>query len=272
MKRVLSWTPLLAGVLLGLVRIVEQALAREADTGLLISGHPAVWLLWGLTLLYVLMELVLLRPFREPVADLSCSPASPALFGVLTAGTLLITAGGLLFFVESATMTPGDPSLPFALAQGIFALPSGALLMRFVLRCRQGNAFPRGGMTLLLPVLWCCLSSIRCLWDYSSDPVLDDYLPELLAILLLTIALLQLSSFCFREGKVRRTRLFLRIGTVFLLLSVFGATGAALLAGTAPSLDTLFLFGSALFLWGCDRLLTLPATTAQEPDQQETAL
>ncbi len=284
MKRLLSSpaVPVLLGLGLGCLRAAERLAAYEPDTGLMTPGHPLVWIFWLLTALYALAALLCHRPFGEKpqLCDLRLqAPGSGTALG-MTLGAFLVLLGSVVMFYQFAAAGQPEAAHYFSLVLGLLGVAAaGGMLWCAAAAGRRVSLLERQ-MSMVLPVFWASGWGIRCLWLYSVDPVPDDYLPDLLAILLLMLGLAYLAGFAFHDGYPRRVRVFLRLGTALILTATVGAflyhwaCGGA--AAALPALaDRLGLLGGGVYLAACDWAIArtpeqgpVPAVPPPEEDEE----
>ena len=122
------------------------------------------------------------------------------------------------------------------------------------------------GMTFLILLVVVAMLVVRLVIAYRTDstnPALEAYSIDILALVFLTLAFYRLSSFAFRAGK---TRLFAFYVCAAVVLSM------AALADGGPDLSTLLLGvgGSAALLGFLLLRLAIPAAGAEPVGQEDT--
>lgn len=222
MRKELILPPLaLAGGLAGfLLRRRELATAFEPDTGLAIWGTPATYGLIALSLGMILLLTLLCRTKADfpDGADQAFAAKGNTLYaaGMVCAALLAAAAGVLILMSLPAALddalgrdlsTPYLTVLPLALFGGL-ALVSGGCLFRLGRNYYRGEGKAARSTVPLMPAYTCCLWLIVAYQVRSGDPVLLDYVWELLAVMAVLLATYFLAGFSFGRGKAGRTLVF----------------------------------------------------------------
>lgn len=228
------------GVGLGL-RKWQLATGFEPGTGLAVPGAPAAaaLLVWSALLVPVLLLLCRKLPPAQPW-DRCLDARGDSLFltTVVTGAFLLLVSAGAEAVNLSATYRTSltaiqertglgwtaafMPPLRILLCVGGFpcALAWGQRLARKSDKARES-----------LVLLELCL--LFCVWlisDYqtrAADPVTQNYLYEILAIVCGLLGLYYISGYSFQTGKPRRTVVFCLLGVYFSLVTLADGHGLA---------------------------------------------
>lgn len=236
------------------LRLLQWRTGFEPDTGLPIPGTPFGILTAVLAAAAMALCLLLGRklPQEQEGAPLFPDGFSTGDAGVLTpavAGVFLMGVSGLadaaagLGIQGLPGMTPLLSSRWEHLILGLLTLTAAACLFPAVSTCRQRPgqepaAF--NGILLLVPVVCLVVRLVLVYRQDSANPVLAAYWVELLALVLVILALYRLSAFAYGAGRTRRFTLY-AVPAILLCL-------AALADGGLSSL--LFNGGAALTLTG----------------------
>lgn len=227
---------LLFGAAGAVVRAMELLLAFDA-TGLAEPWHATTVSLIALAVVTALFCLLTHRAFGEKRRDCTRLMEAPG------AGSLtLMTLGALLIFggsvQELATFaTAEDPRVTggvFPLVLGLLGLVAVGGLIYLLAACSGKKSMKALGIPAMLPVFWACFWAIDSLRRYAVDPVLNDYMPEVLAVVFAALGFSWLAGFAFDEGRPQRT-------LVYMMLSCF----CAMVAFFGPLLHLLLIQGTA---------------------------
>lgn len=204
----------------------------EPDTGLAIPGAPAALAAVGFSLAIALLFLLLSRKEEKRLsweaafaAGRQNTLAVTAL--VLAAMLLLASAGAEIIIPPASSLAAYQGETPFARAAAAALPPLRILLCVGALPCvfLWARAIFRGeGGAESLPALEPCL--IYCVWLISAyqfraaDPVVQDYLYEVLAIVTSLLGVYFVAGHSFNNGKPRLTLLFCLTGVYFSLMTL----------------------------------------------------
>lgn len=249
------------------LRLLQWRVGFEPDTGLPVPGAPfgaATALL--AVLVMVLSGLLSRRLPKEsegtPLFPQGFSTPEAGLLTLAVAGVFLMAVSGLADMAAGLGVQgiPGMAALSAVsrreqLILGVLTAVSAVCLFPAVAACRlrpDGMARPFSGTLLLAPVVCLVIRLVLVYRQDSANPVLAAYWVELLALVLVILALYRLSAFSCGAGRTRR----------FVLYAVPAAAlclGALADGGALSSL--LFNAGAALLLTGflLQRLSNLPA-------------
>lgn len=166
------------------------------------------------------------------------------------AGALMILASGIWELLPAALE---GASLPLALGGGSVLAGLGLLTASSAIRRPDGRI---RGRPLLLPAVALAVRVLEFYLVWSTEPVLERFYPELLALCAFTLAFFHLAEFAFHSGSPRK----------FLWPAVMGtALGCMAQAGPLESLQRLLWGGCTLALLGVLCQLRLnPQTAAEE--------
>lgn len=201
-----SYLPYIAlgcGVLGLLLRVWLFATGID-EKGLILAGHPATWLVWLLSIITVAVLVLGSRRLLEAPKYSFNFPAS--LPGGI--GTFLAAAGILICTVVESLAKPDTFGIVVCLL-GILSVPA----LCFVGYCRCKGSHP----SLLFHVLVSIYLLLRLVWMYrqwSSDPQLQDYVFQLLALACLMLASYNRSAFDANMG-VRRAYVIFNLTSVY---------------------------------------------------------
>lgn len=217
----------------------ELGSAFEADTGLPIPGAPAMWALLGFSALMAVALLLLCRGPHQPFPEgydkaFAAKGNTVYLLAMLLAAIALLGSGflegmGLPAVYEAALGTETNPliaALPAALL-ALLSLASAAAVASLGWSGYRGTAKVKYRMALLMPAYMTCLWLISAYQKRAGDPVRQDYIYEIFAIIAVLLALYFISSFSFEKAKVFRACLFSLLGIYLCLVTLADAHNLA---------------------------------------------
>lgn len=256
-----------AGILGFFLRKWELATAFEPDTNLPRPGMPATLALGLLSIaLFAALIFLCIREKKEEPYDSAFRAEGNTVYAVLSVLSsffLLASAGAEIvtypFTYQSALLSANASERP--LSPLPFLLPILQIVLNLlgfvcVLLIMRNLYGAKGNGHEHLPLLGLC--ALFCIWlisDYqirSTNPTIQDYLYELLAISASLLALYEIATYSFQKGHARRTLIFSLMGTYFSLVTLadshtlaelfrygfvilFLTTHAALLLGEHPA-------------------------------------
>lgn len=195
----------------------ELNTAFEADTGLHIPGAPAsvvlICILVALAVAFALLSLDRRRAAPGGYTGAFGAVGNTVWAVVMTAGALLLLCGAVLDLlglpevyaeaVIDAQVTHTNPffAILARLLLGALALLSFPAVLLTVKRGYRGGDEERYSGALLFPAYTCCVWLIEAYQLRASDPVVLDYIYELLAIMAAMLALYFIAGFSFGKGK-----------------------------------------------------------------------
>ena len=272
------------------LRLLQLHTGFEIATGLPIPGNPAalilLLLLAGMAAAFAACSLRLpgdaapAFPFSTdaqfPLALIALGSLSLLLSGV---ADLLEGVGGINLLslmqgsaaaraVISQSLT-GESVTGFRgtiqILSGLLTLLSAAGLLACAAACRNGAKPFRGGLLMISPVAMV----VRLVAAYRMDsinPVLEDYVVQLLALALLTLGFYHLAAFPFASGDSRRFMFYTCAAVPFCLCALAdgGASGRSPIAKAYLSAPLLYLGGAAVLLGFLLLALDAPARTVRE--------
>lgn len=234
----------------------QLATGFEPETGLAIPGAPAALGLavWSVLLAAAVIALCWGKKEQLPWDQAFAPGRRNSLFltaVLLSAALLLVSAGAEIY----AFLHPSaDPSFSAVYTDSVVARVASMLLPPLRIRlCLGGlpaiflwsqeiyNSGEKGKESLCLLAL-CLLFCVWLISDYqtrAADPVTQDYLYEVFAIVCSLLGLYYITGYSFQTGKPRRALFFCLMGAYFSLVTL----------ADRHSMADLFRFGfSVLFL------------------------
>lgn len=253
-------TAILAGAVGFALRKWQLSAGFERDTGLAVPGAPSalLLLLWSLAVA-VLLALLCWRAAQDPqrLRSLDGAVGNPACLGaILLSAVLLLASAGAEVVAFSV---PGGRSS--ILADTVLTQVASRVLPPLRILLCGGGVLAAGlwGRNLYtggekhresLAILELCfLFSVWLISDYqlrSADPVVMDYVYEILAIVAVLMALYYLAGCSFGEPKPARALFFSLMGPYFCLVTL--ADTHSLADVFRYGFGSLFLLAHALFV------------------------
>lgn len=267
----------LGGVVGFALRKWQLSAGFEPETGLAVPGAPAAGALLAWSVLVALALFALNWKDRDRQSwDLAFSAGQGNAFYVTCAilsGLLLlgsaaaeavvfaVNPGAVIYDGESAVAQAASKALPpLRIVLGLLGLPCAVLWGRTVYTADRD----KGKESLCLLEL-CLLFCVWLISDYqvrAADPVILDYLYEVLAIVCSLLGLYYVAGYSFQTGKPRRTVFFCLMGTYFSLVSL--ADGRSLADLLRHGFAVLFLTAHAVLLIQQPPAEETPADTETE--------
>lgn len=255
----------------------QLATGFEADTGLAIPGAPAAMAVAACSALAVLALLLLCRGEAKTLAWEPAFAAgkqnSLAITALILAAMLLLASGGVeiithsvngeLFYEGTTAFARATSRILAALriVLGIGALPCVFLWARAIFRGEGGKE----NLAALEPCLLYCVWLISTYQTRSADPVVQDYLYEVLAIVASLLGLYFIAGHSFGNGKPRRAVFFCLTGTYFSLVTL--ADGHPLADTFRHLFAVLYLTAHALLILNHPPVEEVPAEAETEADE-----
>lgn len=273
-KRYLPPVLALAGGGVGFaLRKWQLATAFEPETGLALSGMPATWALLGWSALVALLVICFNWKNKERMAwDRAFAGArGNAVFmtAVILGAFLLLASAGAeaVSFSVTYQMDAGNELFGAQVASAVLpplriglCLAGLPCIILWVKHLNQGSEKCKESLALLE------LCFLFCVWlisDYqvrAADPVVQDYMYEVFAIVCGLMGIYFVTSYSFQEGKPRRTLFFCLMGAYFSLVTL----------ADQHSLTDIFRYGFVvLFLIAHAVLLLQEHPPAPEPEAAE---
>ena len=220
----------------------ELATAFE-ETGLVTPGMPSTLALGALSIVAAVLFLalvLLLRPVEGKRTEgatlkgdtLSLSSTVLGAFLLLGSAALGCLELGAQFRQAAALAAQGKGGnpvlavlLPFALT--LLCLGSGVSLLSVGKDAYRGGGVRRFSGTVLLPAYTCCIWLISAYQGRASDPVVQDYLYELLAIICALLAFYYVAGSSFEHPRPGKTMFFSLCAVYFCLVTLADEHSAA---------------------------------------------
>ena len=221
-----------------LLRRWELATAFEADTGLVTPNMPSTWALIIWSALLAAAFILLCRGKHRSFAG-----GYDAAFAA-KGNTVYITAMVLAAFLLLASAVLNYMGIPAAYAEAVAAARAGnaqgtplfnvlprailgalaAVSFFCVLSTGRNNYRGEGkgkfSFPLLAPAYMGCIWLIAAYQVRAGDPVRQDYIYELFAIIASLLGLYFMAGFSFERAKVFRSSLFSLLGVYFSLVTL----------------------------------------------------
>lgn len=211
----------------------ELRSAFEADTGLPIQGAPAFWALVALSFAVAALLLFLSRGEKRPFEggyDQAFAAKGNTLYIAVMAlsACLLLAAGGLTFLMlpeaygtAQAQTNMGGPNpmlsvLPKLLLAGL-CVGSFFCVLALGRNSYRGEGKGKYSLPLLLPGYLAAFWLITAYQSRAGDPIRQDYIYEVCAIIAVLLAAYFIAGFSFERGKPGRT-VFFSLLAVYLCL------------------------------------------------------
>lgn len=223
---------LMAGAVGFALRKWQLSSGFEPDTGLSIPGAPAAWVVMGFSLLVMLLFLLLTwreeKSLSWEAAFAAGKQNTLAVTTLLLAAVLLLASAGVefvtrstngIYFYEGETFFARTTSMVLyylRLALCVGAFPCTFLWARSILRGEGGQEC----LTSLEPCLLYCVWLISTYQNRAADPVVQDYLYEVLAIVTALLGLYFVAGHSFGNGKPPRCVFFCLAGVYFSMVTL----------------------------------------------------
>lgn len=248
-----------------LLRRWELASAFE-DTGLAILWTAPTLLLIALSVALAAAFALLCRRYRYSPKTHSEAFANPGNWASL--GVFLVSAGCLLLAgLERGRAELGaeSPRMLVLLLSLLCAISCVCICVTAVHNFRDGGR--QYSLALLVPAYTSCLWLVTAYQNRASDPVVLDYVYEMLAIICTLLGLYFMAGFSFGKGKTWRCAFFSLLGIYFSLLT--------LADGHDLGGRMFFLFAALHQMNALPSLLRgalTPPADAEEPEPTDTDL
>lgn len=252
---VLPAAALLGGAAGFFLRRWELASAFESDTGLPIPGAPAFWALalWSAAMVGIVILLLRGRHHEFPggydqafdaKGNTVCVTVTVlAAFLLLGAGVSMLMAFPRAYeealATASMTANPRMGALLSLVPKGVMALLAvGSFFSMLALgrNSYRGQGKGTRSLPLLLPGYLAAFWLITAYQSHAGDPIRQDYIYKMFAILSILLAMCFIAGYSFEKGKFTRTALFSLLAVYF---------GLVILAD-GPDLTTALLLGGFL--------------------------
>lgn len=255
----------------------QLATGFEGETGLAISGAPAAVAVAACSVLVALGLLALCWRGEKTLAWETAFAAGRentlAVTALILSAMLLLASGGVeivtrtvngVFTFEGSTRFARTTAMVLStlrIVLGIGALPCVFLWARTILRGEGGQEC----LSVLEPCILYCVWLISTYQDRSADPVVQDYLYEVLAIVSALLGLYFIAGHAFHNGKPRRAVFFCLLGAYFSLVTL---ADNHMLADTFRHLfAVLYLTAHAVLILNHPPVEEAPAEAEREADE-----
>lgn len=274
------WLPaltLLAGGAGFGLRKWQLAAGFEVSTGLAIPGAPSAAALMAFSAAVVLLLFLLTRKEEKSLAWDTLYAAgyqnSLAATALILSAVLLLASAGAEWVSQSVNgffAVSGDTPFariasrllpPLRLVLCVGALPCVFLWARALLR-REGGA---ENLATLEPCLLFCIWLISTYQLRSADPVIQDYLYEVLAIVIALLGFYFVAGPSFGNGRPRSALLFCLAGVYFSLVAL--ADSPPLPDALRHLFAVLYLAAHALLILNHPPVEEAPAEAEREADE-----
>lgn len=216
----------------------ELATAFEADTGLVTPNMPSTWalIIWSVVLavVFILLCRGKHRPFNGGYDAAFAAKGNTVYVTAMVLGGFLLLASAVLNYMgipaayaeaEAAVRAGTAQTTPLfaVLPRAILGLLS-AISFFCVLSTGKNNYRSEGkgkfSFPLLAPAYMGCMWLIAAYQVRAGDPVRQDYIYELFAIIASLLGLYFTAGFSFERAKVFRSSLFSLLGVYFSLVTL----------------------------------------------------
>ena len=227
------------GGIVGLfLRRWELATAFEADTGLVTPNMPSTWalILWSavLAVVFILLCRGKHRPFAGGYDAAFAAKGNTVYVTAMVLSAFLLLASAVLNYMGipaayqeavaaaragNAQGTPLFNVLPRAIL-GLLSAISFFCVLSTGRNNYRGEGKGKFSFPLLAPAYMGCIWLIAAYQVRAGDPVRQDYIYELFAIIASLLGLYFTAGFSFERAKVFRSALFSLLGVYFSLVTL----------------------------------------------------
>ena len=272
-----------------LLRRWELATAFEADTGLVTPNMPSTWalILWSAVLAVVFLLLCRgkHRPFHGGYDAAFAARGNTVYVTAMVLSGFLLLASAVLNYMGipaayqeavaaaragNAQGTPLFNVLPRAIL-GLLSAISFFCVLSTGRNNYRGEGKGKFSFPLLAPAYMGCIWLIAAYQVRAGDPVRQDYIYELFAIIASLLGLYFTAGFSFERAKVFRSSLFSLLGVYFSLVTL--ADGHELYITLLYGFCILNLTANVTALLANDAMpepKARPARPAEDPEDSET--
>ena len=272
-----------------LLRRWELATAFEADTGLVTPNMPSTWalILWSAVLAVVFLLLCRgkHRPFHGGYDAAFAARGNTVYVTAMVLSGFLLLASAVLNYMGipaayqeavaaaragNAQGTPLFNVLPRAML-GLLSAISFFCVLSTGRNNYRGEGKGKFSFPLLAPAYMGCIWLIAAYQVRAGDPVRQDYIYELFAIIASLLGLYFTAGFSFERAKVFRSSLFSLLGVYFSLVTL--ADGHELYITLLYGFCILNLTANVTALLANDAMpepKARPARPAEDPEDSET--
>lgn len=206
----------------------ELASAFEPETGLPILGAPAFWALVAFSLLVTGALLVLCRgkhkTFEGGYDTAFAAKGNTVYLAAMVLSAFLLLAGGIFSFLtlpqdyqtalaaSSLSASPNSVTVMISLVPkallAVLAVVSFFCVLTLGRNSYRGEGKGKYSGALLAPGYLCAIWLISAFQSRAGDPIQQDYVYELLAIIAGLLAIYFIAGFSFEKSKVFRASFF----------------------------------------------------------------
>ena len=206
----------IAGIIGFILRRIELKTVFDPETMLAEPGAAVTWILIAFSVLFLAAMAFLLRRAGALAVEKGLPGAfgsySPVPFYITALGCLAIFAGGVLLGVKVARL-PGRNTADAVLA--LFAILSAVSAVYCAYSAFRRVSGSELGLFAVIPVVFLCYWLILSYRQRAIDPVLLDYVYEIMALVFLLLGFYYIAGFNF--GHIRpRNALFCMNGAIYL--------------------------------------------------------
>lgn len=215
----------------------ELSTAFEPETGLVTPGMPSTIALIAVSaaavLLFLLCAMGKHADFTGEFHQAFAAKGNTFFLSAAVLGAFLAFGGAALelasvagSYREARAMAlqgmGGNPFLAILLPVVLagFSAAAGASVLMLARKCYRGETVERMSGGVLLPAYALCLWLIVAYQARASDPVIQDYIYELLAIICALLAAYYLAGFAFQRPRPGKTVFFALSGVYFSLVTL----------------------------------------------------
>ena len=267
----------------------ELATAFEADTGLVTPNMPSTWalIIWSaaLAVVFILLCRGKHRPFHGGYDAAFAAKGNTVYVTAMVLGGFLLLASAVLNYMGipaayqeavaaaragNAQGTPLFNVLPRAIL-GLLSAISFFCVLSTGKNNYRGEGKGKFSFPLLAPAYMGCIWLIAAYQVRAGDPVRQDYIYELFAIIASLLGLYFTAGFSFERAKVFRSSLFSLLGVYFSLVTL--ADGHELYITLLYGFCILSLTANVTALLANDAMpepKARPARPAEDPEDSET--
>ncbi len=267
----------------------ELATAFEADTGLVTPNMPSTWalIIWSavLAVVFILLCRGKHRPFHGGYDAAFAAKGNTVYVTAMVLGGFLLLASAVLNYMGipaayqeavaaaragNAQGTPLFNVLPRAIL-GLLSAISFFCVLSTGRNNYRGEGRGKFSFPLLAPAYMGCIWLIAAYQVRAGDPVRQDYIYELFAIIASLLGLYFTAGFSFERAKVFRSSLFSLLGVYFSLVTL--ADGHELYIMLLYGFCILSLTANVTALLANDAMpepKARPVRQAEDPEDSET--
>ena len=221
-----------------LLRRWELSTAFEADTGLVTPNMPSTWalIIWSavLAVVFILLCRGKHRPFHGGYDAAFAAKGNTVYVTAMVLSAFLLLASAVLNYMGipaayqeavaaaragNAQGTPLFNVLPRAIL-GLLSAVSFFCVLSTGRNNYRGEGKGKFSFPLLAPAYMGCIWLIAAYQVRAGDPVRQDYIYELFAIIASLLGLYFTAGFSFERAKVFRSALFSLLGVYFSLVTL----------------------------------------------------